>query len=87
MERNVVRRRFLSLMLTLCMVLATLPVTPAMAAETTVSSEADLVTAVANGGTVTLGDDINLTNTLNVTKDVTLDLNGNMLTGVGDTVT
>lgn len=86
MERKAVKRRFLSLMLALCMVLATLPVTPAMAATaTTVSSETDLITAVANGGTVKLGGDITLTDILNVTNDVTLDLNDKTLTGAGET--
>ena len=45
----------------------------------TVSTEAELRTAIAAGGDVTLGADIALTSTLEISKSVTLDLNGKTL--------
>ena len=56
----------------------TVPVPVALTAgSVTVATEADLRTAVANGGEVTLGDKITLTSTLTIPtgKSVTLDLN------------
>ena len=50
---------------------------------TSVSSAEALEAAVEAGGAVQLTANIDLTETLNVTKDVTIDLNGYNITAVG----
>lgn len=69
------KKRLLSLILILCLCAALLPVT-ALAAETTVTNEEDLRTALSKGGTVKLGGNINLAAALEINNIVTLDLNG-----------
>lgn len=69
------KKRLLSLLLILCLCAALLPVT-ALAAETTVTNEEDLRTALSKGGTVKLGGNINLAAALEINNTVTLDLNG-----------
>ena len=72
------KKRLLSLLLILCLCAALLPVT-ALAVETTVTNETDLIAAISNGGTVKLGGNITLTATLVINNTVILDLNGNEL--------
>ena len=50
-------------------------------AATTVTTIEQLTEAVANGGDIVLGADIEISSSLKVTKDVNLDLNGYVLTG------
>ncbi len=50
-------------------------------AATTVTTIEQLTEAVANGGDVVLGADIEISSSLRITKDVNLDLNGYVLTG------
>ena len=50
-------------------------------AATTVTTIEQLTEAVANGGDVVLGADIEISSSLRVNKDVNLDLNGYVLTG------
>lgn len=69
------KKRLLSLLLILCLCAALLPVT-ALAVETTVTDETDLRTALSIGGTVKLGEKINLAAALEINNTVTLDLNG-----------
>lgn len=69
------KKRLLSLLLILCLCAALLPVT-ALAAETTVTNEEDLRTALSKGGTVKLGGNIKLAAALEIDNTVTLDLNG-----------
>ena len=78
-------RKILSMFLVLCMVMTMLPGT-ALAEESGVSSEAGLNTAITTvpaGGTIILGDDINLEATVTIAssndKSFTLDLNGKTL--------
>lgn len=77
------RKRILSILLTLCMVLSIAPAT--VSAEdcvvTEVSTAEDLTTAIENSAvsTVKLTADINISNSLTVTRTVTLDLNGHVL--------
>lgn len=87
------RKRILSILLTLCMVLSIAPAT--VFAEdsvvTEVSTAEDLTTAIENSAvsTVKLTADINISNFLTVTRTVTLDLNGKVLqmTGSGSVIT
>lgn len=65
------KRRFLALVLAGC--LAAVLSTAAWATSPTLQNQLD------NGGTVQLDRDIDISNTLVVTKDVTLDLNGHVL--------
>ena len=77
------RKRILSILLTLCMVLSIAPAT--VFAEdsvvTEVSTAEDLTTAIENSAvsTVKLTADINISNSLTVNRTVTLDLNGHVL--------
>ena len=50
-------------------------------AATTVTTIEQLTEAVANGGDIVLGADIEISSSLRVNKDVKLDLNGHVLTG------
>ena len=78
------KKRLLSLLLILCLCAALLPVT-ALAAETTVTNEEDLRTALSKGGTVKLGGNINLAAALEINNIVTLDLNGYEITRANPT--
>ncbi len=74
------KKRILAILLTLCMVLSM--ATTVFAAEgEVVTNEAELTAALANGGEITLGDDIALAVSLNITKDTIIDLNGNSIIG------
>jgi len=72
--------KLLALVLVVAM-LSTLTVFSASAA-TTVTTEQELKDAVAAGGEIVLGDKIDLSTTLTISKDVTLDLNGKTITTV-----
>ena len=86
------KKRLASTLLALALCLSLLP-TAALAEEETpttesgVTTEAALKSAVEQDGTVTLGDDVALSDTLTITsgKIVTIDLNGKTLTGNGTT--
>lgn len=73
------KKRLLSIFLCLCMALTLLPV-PARAVSAAVTDADGLKTAIAAGGTVTLDGDFTLSETLNVSGSVTLDLNGHTVT-------
>ena len=66
------KKRILSIVLTLCIMLSIVPVT-VFAANTDVT---ELKNLMAKGGTVKLTHDYTVDSTLYVTKDVTIDLNG-----------
>lgn len=76
------KKKLVSLFLTLCMIVTLLPV-QAFAAETvTVTTEVDLRAAVAvDGFSVTLGDDVTLTSDLEITASGTIDGGGHTLSG------
>ena len=84
------KRRIASSLLALCMLLSLLP-TVALAGEsaaqttpaTEVRTAQELETAISGGGAVRLMADIDLTGSLFITTDVTLDLNGKVLRGDG----
>ena len=76
-------KRFLALLMALCMSILLLPST-ALAADTAVHNETELQAAVATGGTVTLEADISLSSGLLVTDEygtVVLNLGGHTLSG------
>lgn len=84
------KRRIASSLLALCMLLSLVP-TVALAGEsaaqaspaTEVRTAQELEAAVSGGGAVRLMADIDLTGSLFITTDVTLDLNGKVLRGDG----
>ena len=57
---------------------------PEMLAGGTVSSEAELKSALQSGGTITLGANISISSRIEIDKDVTLDLGGHTITYSGD---
>ena len=69
------KRRLLSIVLSLCMVLALMP--QMVFAEN--DDTTDLQGKLTAGGEVKLEKDYTIDTTLNVTKDVTLDLNGHVI--------
>lgn len=73
------KRRILSIVLTICMVLMLLPIT-VFAAD---SDATELQNLLNNGGTVTLSKDYTIDTTLDVKNTVTLDLNGHTITMTG----
>ena len=74
-------RRWAALALALTALVATIGLVPGAAlADAPVSTAEDLKAAVAEGGTVSLGADITVSDQLTVDKNVTLDLNGKTLT-------
>ena len=80
-------KRFLALLMALCMSILLLPST-ALAADTAVHNETELQAAVATGGTVTLEADISLSSGLLVTDEygtVVLNLCGHTLSGPNNT--
>lgn len=81
-------KKVISIALALLMVAVMLPVM-AMAEGATVATKDELTAAVANGGEVTLGDDIIASITVENGKPVTLNLNGHKLTNEAgkDTIT
>ena len=78
------KKRILSIVLTICMVFMFLPTT-VFAANDDATALQDLLN---NGGTVTLSKDYTIDATLNVKKNVTLDLNGHVIkmTGSGSVI-
>ena len=76
-------KKLLVLMLTVVMILSFGIIASATEAENTiVTTETELLDALANGGNITLGADIQLTDgwTVDAEKEVVLDLAGNDLT-------
>ena len=74
------KKRLLSLLLILCLCAALLPVAAFAENVTTVTTEAELKSAIANGGSVKLGGNITLNATLEINNNtVILDLNGKVL--------
>ena len=78
------KKRILSILLTLCMVLMLCPVT-AFAAN---DDATELQSLLSGGGTVTLDKDYTIDSTLDVDRTVTLDLNGHVIkmTGSGTVI-
>ncbi len=78
------KRRILSIALTICMVLMLLPITVFAAND----DATDLQSLLNGGGTVTLNKDYTIDTTLEVTNPVTLDLNGYVIkmTGSGSVI-
>lgn len=74
------KKRLLATFLCLCMALTLLPAPAAGAASAAVTDADGLKTAIAAGGTVTLDGDFTVSETLNVSGSVTLDLNGHTVT-------
>jgi hypothetical protein len=73
------KKKLLSTLLTLCLILVMAPVT-ALAADTEVTTEEELKAAVANGGSIMLGNDITLTSRVEITSGIlTIDLNGHTI--------
>ena len=73
------RKRFLTLLLTISLAFALLPVNALAASVNTVNSATELQTALSAGGTgdvVALGGYITMSSELSVERNVTLDLNG-----------
>lgn len=75
-----VLRSALSAILAICMVVG-MCTTALATGNDVIDTEAELAAAIAAGGEVVLGGNIEITTTLKVTKDVNLDLNGYVLTG------
>ena len=73
------KRRILSIVLTVCMVLMLLPITVFAANE----DATELQNKLNSGGTVTLTKDYTIDTTLTVTNTVTLDLNGRVIKMTG----
>lgn len=74
------KKRIVSILLTLCMVLMLVPAT-AFAAN---DDATELQSLLNGGGTVTLSKDYTIDTTLVVTKNVTLDLNGHVIKMTGE---
>ena len=68
------KKRFLSIMFAICMVIIFMP----QAAFAANADHTDLQSKLTAGGTVTLEDNYTIDSTLEVTKNVTLDLNGHV---------
>ena len=75
------RKRILSILLTLCMVLTLLPVT-ALAEDTNVTKLTS-ISGDLGSGVYQLDADVTITSTLNITGDTTLDLNNHVLKMTG----
>ena len=78
------KKRILSILLTLCMLLMLVPIT-VFAAD---SDATELQSLLSGGGTVTLDKDYTIDSTLDVDRTVTLDLNGHVIkmTGSGTVI-
>lgn len=73
------KKKLLSTLLTLCLILVMAPVTT-LAADAEVTTEAELKAAVANSGSIVLRSDIALTSRVEITSGtVTIDLNGHTI--------
>ena len=77
------KRRFVSILMALVMALSLLPA-QALADDNTVTelNKSNISNYVTNGlgnGTYKLTEDVTITNTLNITGDTTVDLNGHVL--------
>ena len=77
MKTSPLKTKLLTALLTLCMLLSLVPIS-AFAEDLTVSNETDLEAALGNAdcAEIKLGENIETTETLNVERTVTLDLNG-----------
>lgn len=86
------KKRLLSILLTLCMLFCLVPTTAFAAGETNrkVETEQELVAALADGtaDVIRLTKDIDISNSLTILRKVTLDLNGYVLkmTGSGSVI-
>lgn len=86
------KKRILSILLALCMVLCLVPTTAFAAGETNrkIETEQELVAALADGtaDVIRLTKDIDISNSLTILRKVTLDLNGYVLkmTGSGSVI-
>ena len=86
------KKRILSILLTLCMLFCLVPTTAFAAGETNrkVETEQELVAALADGtaDVIRLTKDIDISNSLTILRKVTLDLNGYVLkmTGSGSVI-
>ena len=74
------KKRIVSILLTLCMVLMLVPIT-AFAAN---DDATELQNLLNDGDTVTLEKDYTITSTIEVNNTVNLDLNGHVIKGTGD---
>lgn len=77
MKKATIKTKLLTALLTLCMLLSLVPMS-AFAADSTVSTEAELKAALENAdcAVIKLGGNIEITEGLDVERTVTLDLNG-----------
>ena len=75
-------KRFLSMLVVVVMVLSMLPAS-VFAAETTITDEAGLTAAIANGGTYTLGTDITVNAAITSSATTTIDLAGHDINRAG----
>ena len=66
--------KIISVLVAVVLLLSVLPISALADAPAVVGSEQELLTAVSNGGTITLKQDINITYPLTVDKDVVLNL-------------
>jgi len=79
---NRTRKRVMSILLVLFMLIGSVPgVTLTAYAATSVSTEAELIAALAAGGEIELAGDITLTANINVTADSVIDLNDHTIAG------
>ena len=77
------RKRFLSILLTCCMMLTLLPTVAFAEGPIEVRTEEELTKALSSADTVKLKDNIDITKTLTISREVTLDLNGHVLNMTG----
>ena len=79
--------KIISVLVAVMLLLSVLPISALADAPAVVGSEQELLTAVSNGGTITLKQDINITYPLTVDKDVVLNLGKySIRLGIGDNV-
>lgn len=79
--------KILSVLVVVLLILSVLPISAFADTPAVVGNEEALKTAVANGGTITLSQDIYLTETLTVNKDTVLNLGKySIKIGIGDNV-
>jgi hypothetical protein len=78
------KKRLLAILLTVCAAMVLLS-TAVFATDAEVAKEAELKTAVSNGGTIKLTDNITMTESMTIASGttVTIDLNGKNITGSG----
>ena len=84
------KKRILSILLALCMLLCLVPTTAFAEGETNrkVETEQELVAALADGtaDVIRLTKDIDISNSLTILRKVTLDLNGHVLKMTGSVI-